>query len=111
MHITGNSTQHFVNTYMGKESEREYIHTHTHTHTHTHIYMYNICICVCIYICIIYISMYESESCSVVSDSLRLHGLYSPWDSLGQSAGMGSLSLLRRSSQTHGLNLSLPHYS
>ena len=35
----------------------------------------------------------ESESHSVVSDSLRPHGLYSPWNSLGQNTGVGSLSL------------------
>ena len=33
-------------------------------------------------------------SCSVVSDSLQLHGLYSPWNSPGQNIGVGSLSLL-----------------
>ena len=36
-----------------------------------------------------------SESCSVVSDSLQPHGLYSPWDSPGQNTGMGSWSLLQ----------------
>ena len=30
------------------------------------------------------------ESRSVVSDSLRPHGLYSPWNSPGQNTGMGS---------------------
>ena len=35
------------------------------------------------------------ENCSVVSDSLWPHGLYSPWNSPGQNAGMGSLSLLQ----------------
>ena len=30
-----------------------------------------------------------------MSDSLRLHGLYSPWNSLGQNTGEGSLSLLQ----------------
>ena len=30
-----------------------------------------------------------SESCSVVSDPLQPHGLYSPWNSLGQNTGMG----------------------
>ena len=40
----------------------------------------------------------ESESHLVVSDSLRLHRL-SPWNSPGQNTGMGSLSLLRGSSQ------------
>ena len=39
------------------------------------------------------------ESCSVVSDSLRPHGLYCPWNSPGQNTGVGSLSLLRGSSQ------------
>ena len=35
-----------------------------------------------------------TESCSVMSDSLQHHGLYSPWNSPGQTTGMGSLSLL-----------------
>ena len=35
----------------------------------------------------------ESESHSVMSESLRLHGLYSPWNSPGQNTGVGSLSL------------------
>ena len=38
----------------------------------------------------------ESESCSVVSNSLWPHGLYRPWNSLGQNTGVGSLSLLQR---------------
>ena len=38
----------------------------------------------------------EDESCSVVSDSLRPHGLYSPWNSLDQNTGVGSLSLFQR---------------
>ena len=33
------------------------------------------------------------ESHSVVSNSLRPHGLYSPWNSPGQNTGVGSLSL------------------
>ena len=33
-----------------------------------------------------------SESHSVMSDSLRPHGLFSPWNSLGQNIGVGSLS-------------------
>ena len=37
----------------------------------------------------------ESESRSVVSDSLRPHELYSPWNSSGQNTGVGSLSLLQ----------------
>ena len=37
----------------------------------------------------------ESESRSVVSNSLRPHGLYRPWNSLHQNTGVGSLSLLQ----------------
>jgi len=36
----------------------------------------------------------ESESRSVVSDSLQPHGLYSPWNSPGQNPGVGSFPLL-----------------
>ena len=36
-----------------------------------------------------------SESHSVLSDSLRPHGLYSPWDCPGQNTGVGSRSLLQ----------------
>ena len=36
-------------------------------------------------------SVCESESSSVVSDSLWPHGLYSPWNSPGQNTGVGSL--------------------
>ena len=56
------------------------INTHLHTHTHIHY-------CAKKYS--------ESESRSVVSDSLRPHGLYSPWNSPGQSTGVGSRSLLQ----------------
>ena len=37
----------------------------------------------------------ESESHSVLSDSLRPHGLYGPWNSPGQNTGVGSGSLLQ----------------
>ena len=40
-----------------------------------------------------------SESCSVVS-TLRPHGLYSPWNSLGQNTGVGSLPFSRGSSRS-----------
>ena len=43
----------------------------------------------------------ESESCSVVSDSLWPGGLYSPWNSPGQNTTMGSLSLLPGQSSQH----------
>ena len=37
----------------------------------------------------------ESESCVVVSDSLRPHELYNPWNSPGQNTGVDSGSLLQ----------------
>ena len=49
------------------------------------------------------------ESRSVVSDSLRPHGLYSPWKSPGQNTGVGSLSLLQGIFPTQGSNPGLPH--
>ena len=51
----------------------------------------------------------KSESRSVVSDSLRPRGLYSPWDSPGHSTGEGSLSLLQEIFPTQGSNPGLPH--
>ena len=51
----------------------------------------------------------ESESCSVVSDSLQPHGLYSPWNSPGQDTGVGSLSFLQGIFSTQGSNPGLPH--
>ena len=51
----------------------------------------------------------ESESHSVMSDSLRPHGLYSLWNSPGQNTGVGSLSLLQRIFPTQGLNPGLPY--
>ena len=51
-----------------------------------------------------------NESYSVVSNSLwpHGHGLYSPWNSLGQNTGVGSRSLLRGIFPTQGLNSGLP---
>ena len=46
---------------------------------------------------------------AVVSDSLRPRGLYSPWSSLGQNTGVGSLSLLQGIFPTQGQNPGLPH--
>ena len=37
----------------------------------------------------------ESASHSAVSNSLRPHGPHTPWNSLGQNTGVGSLSLLQ----------------
>ena len=51
----------------------------------------------------------NSESCSVVSDTLRLHVLCGPWNSPGQNPGVGSCSLLQGIFPTQGLNPGLPH--
>ena len=51
----------------------------------------------------------ESETRSVVSDSLQPHVLYSPWNSPGQNTGVGSLSLLQGIFPTQGSNPGLPH--
>ena len=51
----------------------------------------------------------ESESRSIVSDSLQPHGLYSPWNAPGQNTGVGSLSLLQGVFPTQGSNTGLPH--
>ena len=45
---------------------------------------------------------------SVVSDSLRRHRLYSPWNSPSQNTGVGSLSLLQGIIPTQGLNPGFP---
>ena len=51
----------------------------------------------------------ESESCSVLSNSLRPHGPYSTWSVLGQNTEVGSLSLLQGIFPTQGSNLGVPH--
>ena len=55
------------------------------------------------------------ESHSVMSDSLRPHGLQPAsllyqWNSPGQNTGMGSHSLLQGIVPSQGLNLGLPHW-
>ena len=52
-----------------------------------------------------------SESHSVVSDSLRPHGPYSPWNFPGQNTGVGTLSFLQRIFPTQVSNPGLPHCS
>ena len=42
----------------------------------------------------------KSESCSLMSDSLPPHGLYSLWNSPGQNTGMGQFSSVTQSSTT-----------
>ena len=44
-----------------------------------------------------------------MSDSLQPHELYSPWNSLGQNTGVGSLSLLQGIFPIQGSNPGLPH--
>ena len=51
----------------------------------------------------------ESESRSVVSDSLWPHGPYSLWNSPGQNTGVGSLSFLQGIFPSQGSNQSLLH--
>ena len=52
---------------------------------------------------------YICESCSVMSNSLWPHGLYSPWNSAGRNTGAGSLSLLQAIFLTQRLNPGLPY--
>ena len=51
----------------------------------------------------------HGESPSVVSDSLRPHGLYRPWNSPGQNVEVGSHSLLQGIFPIQGSNPGLPH--
>ena len=51
----------------------------------------------------------ESESHSVVSDSLWPYGLYSPWNSPGQNTGVGRRSFLQGIFPTQASNPGLPH--
>ena len=53
--------------------------------------------------------MFESESHSVMSNSLWPHRSYSPWNSPGQNTGMASHSLLQKIFPTQGSNPGLPH--
>ena len=50
-----------------------------------------------------------SESRSIVSNPLWLHGLYSPWNSPGQNIGMSCLFLLQRIFPTQESNWGLLH--
>ena len=50
-----------------------------------------------------------TESRSAVSDSLQPHGLYSEWNSPGQTTGVGSIFLLQGIFSTQGSHPGLPH--
>ena len=52
---------------------------------------------------------FDSESHSVVPNSLQHHVLYSPQNSPGQNTGLGSCSLLQGIFPTQGSNPGLPH--
>ena len=52
----------------------------------------------------------ESESHSIVSDSLQPHELCSPWNSPGQYTGVCSCSFLQGIFPTQGSNPDLPHW-
>ena len=56
-----------------------------------------------------YVKWSESESRSVVSDSLWPHGLQSPWNSPGEYTEVRSLSLFQGTFPTQGLNPGLLH--
>ena len=51
----------------------------------------------------------ESEGCTVVSDSLQPHGLYSPLNSPGQNTGVGSCSVLQGIFPILGSNTDFSH--
>ena len=57
----------------------------------------------------LFVKLSESESRSVVSDSLQPQGLSSPWNSPGQNTGRDSLSLLQWIFLTQELNQGLLH--
>ena len=67
------------------------------------------CLCLVVYhyifpLFIIPLFSSESESHSVVSDSVRPYGLYSPRKSPGHNTGTGNYSLLQGIFPTQGLN-------
>ena len=65
----------------------------------------------CKYCCYLCLTNGEASllfSHQILSDSLRLHGLYTPWNSLGQNTGVDSLSLLQ-GIPTQGSNPDLLH--
>ena len=47
---------------------------------------------------------FQPANTTLLSDSLRPHGLYSPWNFPGQNTGMSSLSLLQGIFPTQGSN-------
>ena len=74
LYSTGNYIQYFVIIYNGKESEIEYIYL---TESLKYIPEVSMTLLVNWFLFLFF------TSCSVVSDSLGPHGLYSPWNSPG----------------------------
>ena len=73
-----------------------------------------LCMCVCLSLSS-FMKVKVSISCSVVSDSLRPHGLQPsrllcPWDSPGKNTGVGCHALLQGIVLTQGLNPGLLHH-
>ena len=81
-----------------RQNNKHYTHLSTDKWIKMLIHM---CVCVCV--------CEKSESRSVMSDSLQLHELYSPWNSPGQNTGVGSHSLLQGIFPTQGFNPGLSH--
>ena len=67
----------------------------------------NCCFLTCTQISIKFCEKWKWKSLS--HDSLLPHRLYSPWNSLGQNTGVGSLSLLQGNFPIQGSNSGLPH--
>ena len=83
--------------------------THTHMHTHVWLPYYLLSEPQWLILSQWTYQVKSSQSHSVMSDSLRPHGLHSPWNSTGQNTGVGNLSLLQGIFPTQGSNPGLPH--
>ena len=93
--------------------------------TYIWLYVDSIFLYICVFMCNVYLNVsyfsvyiyfntlvignYYREICSVMSDYLWPHGLYSPWNSAGQSIEMGSLSLFQGIFPTQASNPGLPY--
>ena len=79
--------------------------------------MFCVCVWTCPLKCPSYACMFcisflfiETDSHSIVPDSLRSHALYSLWNSPGQNTGVGSRSFPQGIFPTQGSNPGLPHH-
>ena len=62
------------------------------------------------FVCFCFLFFEVKRKSSVMSDSLRPHGLHNPWNLPGQNTGVGSCSLLQGVFLIQGSNPGLPHY-